>query len=343
MSDALYRSSRPLRAAIGVVGGWIAMRTAMLWPHATTVEAVVSARADVVPSTAEAPLIDMFEDQRTALAVNDKARVSAGRTPLKSKPHGTALGIVAPVVIPTPVRALTTTLPASAPQPVPSATMIPARFEAPTLSSATSPRDRLSLSAWVLARGGGPTGLASSSALGGAQAGVRMFYEPGPRGVALTGRLSAPLSARSGREAALGFAIRRGAVGVIVEQRFALDGPRRSTPSVTAYGGIYAKPLAANFKLDGYAQAGIVGVAHPQAFADGALRLERPVSSKIALGAGVWGGAQPGAARLDIGPQIVAHVKVAGGSMRIAADWRVRVAGSASPGAGPSVSAGFDF
>ena len=78
------------------------------------------------------------------------------------------------------------------------------------------------------------------------------------------------------------------------------------------------------------------------------LRLDRGVfelgSIKGSLGGGVWGGAQKGAARLDIGPSAMLEFPL-GNRMygRAALDWRFRVAGNAQPGSGPAVtlSAGF--
>ena len=63
----------------------------------------------------------------------------------------------------------------------------------------------------------------------------------------------------------------------------------------------------------------------------------------LSVGAGLWGGAQPGVSRIDIGPQIVARIAVAETSLRVSAEWRQRVAGDAAPASGPSVTVGFDF
>lgn len=56
------------------------------------------------------------------------------------------------------------------------------------------------------------------------------------------------------------------------------------------------------------------------------------------------GGAQKGAARLDVGPAASAAVGLGeSGGARLAVDWRFRVAGSAAPKSGPALtlSAGF--
>jgi hypothetical protein len=77
-------------------------------------------------------------------------------------------------------------------------------------------------------------------------------------------------------------------------------------------------------------------------FADGSVRLSLPLG-RGRLGAGAWGGAQPGAARLDLGPQAALSLPVAGRAVTIAADWRLRVAGDAEPGSGPTLTVATDF
>ncbi|MBA3896159.1 MAG: hypothetical protein H0X36_03270 [Sphingomonadaceae bacterium] len=73
-----------------------------------------------------------------------------------------------------------------------------------TPTAALGHRPRFFGSAWAIARGNGVSSLGTGGELGGAQAGARFYYEPGPRGVALTARISAPLAERSGREASAG-------------------------------------------------------------------------------------------------------------------------------------------
>lgn len=96
-----------------------------------------------------------------------------------------------------------------------------------------------------------------------------------------------------------------------------------------------------------YAQGGYFGGAYATAFADGQARVERPLvrrgETELAAGAGMWGGAQRGAARLDIGPAAAVTFRLGQGRGRVAADYRFRLAGDAEPSSGPAltVSAGF--
>ena len=128
------------------------------------------------------------------------------------------------------------------------------------------------------------------------------------------------------------------------ERRFALDRGGRNDWSLTAVAGISDVSLPLKLRLDGYAQVGFVG---RDGFADGALRVERTIvgdgANRLSVGAGAWGSVQPGVARLDIGPQIVGRSVVAGYPLRLSAEWRQRVAGSATPNSGPVVTLGADF
>lgn len=202
---------------------------------------------------------------------------------------------------------------------------------------------RWSASAWFLIRRDGPPALGTGGELGGSQAGVRAFYsvaEP----VAVTARISRPLARAQGGEASVGVALRHGSVGLLLERRIALDSGGRNDFSVTGYGGINEVKLGYGVRLDGYAQVGVVG---NDGFADGAVRLERTLATvgkaRISTGAGAWGGIQPGARRIDVGPQIVARLPVEGSNIRVSAEWRERVAGDAAPRSGPSVTIGVDF
>ena len=218
---------------------------------------------------------------------------------------------------------------------------------APGLPIASTSPQRWSGSAWALMRGDGATSLASGGQLGGSQIGMRLFFTPGPKALAVTARISAPMNQRTGGEAAIGLALKGRNVGLIAEQRIALDKGGRNAPAVFAYGGVSDVKLGHDIKLDGYAQAGVVGIKDPAAFIDGAVRIERHVltaeKASLSIGAGAWGSAQPGAARLDIGPQVVARMTVGETNLRISAEWRQRIAGDAAPASGPAVTVGFDF
>ena len=220
----------------------------------------------------------------------------------------------------------------------------PDRWAVPPAAPSIPSVSRFSGSAWLLGRGGGNANpLVPAGELGGSQFGARLNYTL-TRALFATSRISSPLASRSGAEATVGLGIKRGAVGLIVEQRFGLDGAHRNATSVTAYGGVSGVALPASFRLDGYGQAGLVDRA---GFADGAMRVERSILTQgqlhLSAGAGLWGAIQPHLSRLDVGPQIVARLPVIGRTVRFSAEWRARVAGNASPASGPAISLGTDF
>lgn len=198
-------------------------------------------------------------------------------------------------------------------------------------------------SAWAILR---PDGRATpfASQLGGSQAGARLAYAlDANRRVALYARASAAIDARE-REAAVGIDWRptRLPIHLIAEQRVGIEGVR-SGLAVGAVGGIGPTRVAGPIRVEGYAQAGVIFRDGREGFADGSLRLTVLAAKRIDLGLGAWGGAQHGAARLDLGPTIGVTLPVAKHALRLAADWRERVGGDARPGSGPALSLGVDF
>lgn len=332
-------TSRPLRALGVVLGGWTAARVVALWPAnvaaelpiidaaiaAPPIPAVAIPLDDDVPLFASKPLSPrgmkaLARVQQTKAARAQQLAAVLTRSPVASEPA------------PAPSRI-------DRPEPAPTA-IAPGLPLKPTIS-------HWSGSAWALMRGDSASSLASGGQLGGSQIGARLFYTPGPEALAVTARISAPLGLPVGREAAIGIALRGHNVGLIAEQRFALDKGGRDAPAIFGYAGLSDVKLARGLTLDGYAQAGVVGVKNPAAFIDGAIRIETPVltsgKSSLSIGAGAWGGAQPGTSRVDIGPQIVARVPIGEQTMRISAEWRERIAGNAAPASGPAMTVGFDF
>jgi hypothetical protein len=114
----------------------------------------------------------------------------------------------------------------------------------------------------------------------------------------------------------------------------------RNAFAVFAEGGLYQRPLPWQFSLDAYFQGGIVGLKSRDYFVDGALAVTRPVYKNFSAGFGVWGGAQPGLYRVDVGPRVSMKVR---NNVRVHFDWRQRLAGNALPGSGPAITLGADF
>lgn len=330
---------RPLRFLGIVLSGWIGMRAIAIYragdlPLAGPVEHLVAAlaigRADA--SVATFPIPAARDTPRQGRTI----RPAIGPTPVAALPPARA----------TPdSRHLPGTLPA--PTPTPSGATPALLPLAMPLSPAPPARSRLTGSAWGIARGGG-IGQASGGQLGGSQVGLRLTYAlDRSRRVALAARLSTPLGTR-GAEAALGLDWQptRLPVHIVAERRIALDGGRGAT-MLGVIGGFGPSSLAGRVTAEGYGQAGMIARDGTQAFVDGALRIAHPIAAsgktRIDLGLGSWGGAQRGAARLDIGPSLGIVLPVARHRLRLTADWRQRIAGDARPDSGPALSIGTDF
>lgn len=324
---------RPLRFLALILGGWIAIRIAIVLPGSD-------------------PLPDLIE----ALIPDVAAAVFGSRQPT---PPG--IRLLPPDVSPPPSAVQTTATfhvpiliishpPAAAPLELADAIdrRRPAAIPSPLAPPApVRGANRLSGTAWLLVRGG-PGGTVSGGQLGASQGGMRVTYALGSaRRFAIAARLAAPLKG-PGREAALGIEWQptRWPVRLIAEQRFVLDGGRGG-PTVGVIGGYGPADFAKGLRIEGYGQAGAIGRDGIEGFVDASARLTHLLgkmgSARIDIGVGAWGSAQRAAERFDIGPSIVATMPVAGKSIRLAVDWRERVVGAARPGSGPALSIGSDF
>lgn len=223
---------------------------------------------------------------------------------------------------------------------------VTARQTTPIFAESRFPRafDHLQLSSWAMMRDQpGPQGLADNGTLGGSQAGARLLWRFNPH-LAASLRTSAPINSQRGGEAALGVRYQpftSWPVALTVERRHALgDYGGRNAFALFAEGGVYGSPMPWRSTLDGYFQGGVVDFNNPDWFVDGQAAVTRPVWRSLSAGFGVWGGAQPGLSRLDIGPRASLRV---GTRMRINLDYRYKLLGSAEPGSGGVVTIAGDF
>lgn len=226
-------------------------------------------------------------------------------------------------------------------EPVPGAKVTPSFEEA-----GLKPRfDRLQLSTWAMLRATpGLPSLAGTGTLGGSQAGARLLYRFNPN-LAASLRTSAPINSRRGGEAALGIRYQPFAsipVAITAERRkaFGQYGAGRNAFAGFVEGGLYGQSMPLNSSLDAYLQAGIVGAKSRDWFVDGQAAVTRPVWRNISAGFGVWGGAQPGLSRLDVGPRLSLRVR---NGVRVHADYRHKLIGNAQPGSGGVITIAGDF
>lgn len=335
--------SPPLRFLVLVVGGWAGARAVLLIPWSAgaglAAPAAVHARAERAAARETESPPSRAKPDGAGMAI--ELSLAAGRAavrrreragPTSEQPSSTALGANGPFALPGgPRRPSAAQVP---PVPVPA---VPLKYPS-----------RWSFSAWSFVRRGAAGGLAPGGTLGGSQAGGRIAFRVAGgarRPLALVLRGYAPLERPVAAEAALGLDWKPMAaipLHLAAERRQRLGREGRSAFGLAAYGGVSDVGLG-GFRLDAYAQAGIVGTRSRDLFADGAARLSLAVGPRLKLGAGLWAAAQPGAERLDLGPQASLRLPVGGTSVTFLADWRLRVAGSARPGSGPALTMAAEF
>ena len=344
-------NGRPIRFLAIVLGGWTVLRMAMLWPAIETPADVIDAvlpRAAARVTAQNAAIAPESAGNARAAPHTSAERWGTGPTAMTMRPPLTA----------EPYRAGGRRRTALAtPGSTRSADAEPASFAhtappAPSLPLAPRASDgsRWSGSGWLVVRAGSNPGAAfGGSQLGGSQAGLRLAYTiDRTHRVAIAGRVSTPLSG-DGREVAIGVEWQptRLPVRMIAEQRLSLDGGRGG-PTLGVIGGFGPMSVAPGLTLEAYGQAGAIARDGIDAFADGAARVGHELfdigGAHVVLGAGAWGAAQRGAARLDTGPSLSLDLPLARRvHARLALDWRARIAGDARPGSGFVLTFGTDF
>jgi len=362
MKGAAHRRGQPLVALIALLGGWIGVRAALLEsPPAPTVLAEAPAR--MVPVTmARPPIAEVGLHPRRAEAPSSAALppprlapvpVRAPLAPLADAAAGPRvagghqmLWLAGLALLPLPAEAaLARPVVVGGPFP-PLLPAGPRRLR--------EPAPRWSADGWLLWRGQDGA-LALGGTYGGGQAGAVVRYHLAPasaRRPALYLRASSPLRIPHGAELAAGLALRplaRVPVVAAAELRAVQTSSGRAVLRPAAMLVSEFPPLAAplGLRAEVYGATGYVGGRDATAFVDGQVRADRRVMrlgpADLRAGGGLWGGAQRGAARLDLGPSATLAVPLGAGGARVSADWRFRVIGDAAPASGPAVtlSAGF--
>lgn len=326
----------PLRFLAAVVGGWALLRGAMLAPDwwIETGQAAAPPPTGPAGSAAAAPTQAVSP---AAPAVRSRRLLPTTTTERRSSSE------VAQVDV-TPPSSMPAALLAASAKPLLLNPSFPPLPPLPSLPADRAGQSRWSGSAWLLLREErGREALAPGGTLGGSQAGLRLLYRLDPQ-LQLSGRLYAPLRRTQGAEAAAGLdwrPLRNVPLHLLAERRQALGSEGRSAFGLTVYGG-HGGRLAGRLRYDAYAQAGVVGLRSRDLFADGAARLWAP-AGRFEVGGALWGAGQPGAARLDAGPQVSGRLPTGRADLRLTADWRFRLAGDAEPGSGPALTLGADF
>lgn len=339
---------RPFRFLALVFGSWIGIRALQLLPQAASLPEAIKALS---PLPLPVQAAEFFQTPAT-MPADPSFTAVAREAPFESPWTASLVRAQVPAATAT-LTVRTTELPSSAAQPALGGLAEPPKSRPVGSTSAQPdhfqlPPDRWSASAWLAARAGNGLGAApGGSQLGGSQAGARLAYLLVPSAkVAAFVRVTTPLRGR-GAEAAAGLEWQpsRVPLRVVVERRVGLDGTTGGF-GAGVVGGTDGE-IAPGFRLESYGQAGAIRRTRLEPYADGAVRVTQQVGTgagaRLAVGGGIWGAAQRDAARLDIGPSITLAVPVGTRSVRVALDWRQRVAGDARPGSGLALTLGSDF
>lgn len=219
------------------------------------------------------------------------------------------------------------------------------------------PLDRWAFDGWLLYRPGSQpllTGGAATPAYGGSQAGGVLSYrlapESGLRPTAML-RVASALAGPRDEQAAVGLSLRPLAdipLRAQAEMRLVRsEGGITTRPAALLVSEIAPVDLPLGTRAETYVQAGYVGGADATGFIDGSARLTREVAdfdlAKLSAGAGAWGGAQKGVARLDIGPSANLDLKLGSVPARVSLDFRQRVAGNAESQSGIALTLSTGF
>ncbi|WP_404335573.1 hypothetical protein AB2M62_16600 [Sphingomonas sp. MMS12-HWE2-04] len=334
---------RPFRFLAVLLFGWVTMRAVLLWPSATSIPdavRVLAPFAGVPGAEAEAhPVLVVRSAPRVRIAIPARRRVAVAATPEPDQRSPDS-----PVL----QRATRGHVQAGPERRYGAGQAMPVQNMPEAVATLAPLASRWSASAWLALRPGTGLGAApGASQLGGSQAGVRVTWLALPRArVALFGRVTTPLEGK-GREAAAGIEWQPFAapVRLVAEQRFGLDGTKGGS-GIGVIAGIDTR-LPARFRLEAYGQAGAIQRSRTEPYVDAAARATRSIAragrAELALGIGGWGAAQRDAARLDLGPSATLALPVGKANVRLAIDWRQRVAGDARPGSGLALVLGSDF
>jgi hypothetical protein len=357
---ASYRG-QPLVALLLLIGSWVAVRAITLTfdmsASAATERPAVVAAGLANPSGMAAPAqIQLVEPRARASAYPVRIALGASPALADARPRARAPEKLATLaLIPAPVTtALMAPTSAATPPPEPA----PLKPSARAIFVPSVAPSRWSGDAWLLVRRGGAersTAGFAPATYGASQAGAVIRYRLDPasdRRPSAYVRGSVALEGFREEEVALGLSARPVAglpVVAAVEARVNRQAAgTRVRSAAFAYTELPPVKLLLGARAEIYGQAGYVGGNFATAFADGQVRADRQVvrlgDTELRAGGGVWGGAQKGASRLDIGPSATVNLPIGtSAGARLEIDWRFRVSGNAEPRSGPTLTLAAGF
>lgn len=229
-------------------------------------------------------------------------------------------------------------------------------------SSAATTQRRWSVYGWSLIREASqPPALAAGGQYGGSQAGLVVRLALGGAGTSPAAyvRATAALASADDRSLAFGVSARpwpQVPVELAVERRLGLGRGQRDQFAAMLIGGMTVADPQSKVRLDGFVQAGVIGIEQSRGFFDLQMLASRPVARTddhaLSVGGGLWAGGQQNIDadgtrrwlhRVDLGPRATVDLPLGEGRVTLAVDWRHRVDGDASPvsGAAVTLAAGF--
>tara|TARA_B100000678_G_scaffold150409_1_gene125451 strand:- start:538 stop:1758 length:1221 start_codon:yes stop_codon:yes gene_type:complete len=221
--------------------------------------------------------------------------------------------------------------------------------------------DRWSADAWLLVRDGKSAERLASvnpASYGSDQVGAVVRYALAPGSAvqpALYARASKALVRDGEAEVAGGvsvglarsFPLRVHGELRVTDRPGAIANRTQVRPAAFVVTGLPRQEIVPGLEADSYLQAGYVGGDFETGFVDGKASVEAPLlrsdTGRLAVGAGVWGGAQRDASRLDVGPTASTILSTGKANLRASIDYRFRVGGDASPGDGPALTIAASF
>lgn len=358
---ASYRG-QPVVALLLLIGGWVAVR-AIVW----TLDISASAATDRPPVFAKAATA-MAPAAAAPIEAERPTAVAPGRRLASARTHAFGVAMTRRTIgtLPAPHEQAPARL--AAPQPAASAviadslgrqeTSPPPGVPARAIFVPSVMPSRWSGDAWLLVRRGGAarsTAGFAPATYGASQAGAVIRYRLDPASEHRPSaylRGSAALDGFREEEVALGLSARPVAGLPVVAAAEARVNRQAAGTHVRPAAFVYTElppvklPLGARAEI--YGQAGYVGGNFATAFADGQVRADRPVvrlgDAELRAGGGVWGGAQKGTSRLDVGPSATLNLPIGrSAGARLEVDWRFRVSGNAQPRSGPTVTVAAGF
>ncbi len=358
MNVAVRRRGQPLAALVAIVVLWVGGR-ALLWetpfPASGSLNQVVERL--LVEADPQQGRIAPIPGQMASAGLSILAIQAEQSAPLPRAAAGGIGGMAQGIAAgrPTVPARLDTTMPNLGAVSLLAAP--PAAAGPPAWRVLPSQGKRWAGDAWLFARSGSGARLAPAAGAptyGASQAGATLRYrlnEGNPASPTAYLRVSTVLDGADERELAAGIAAQPLAnvpIVAMAEARVLETAGRASIrPAVMLVSQVPSIAAGPRGRIEGYVQAGYVGGDFATVFVDGQAR----VAGKLAdlpkgamyIGPAAWGGAQRGAARLDLGPSATLEMRLGDTNARLAIDYRFRAAGDAQPGSGPAITLSTGF